>query len=263
MKKTRKIHLGIFIAFGISANANSFTLINFGKDLSWQMPMRVVFNPDNCPLEVEEMEEQLEIGIAIWNSLDSTTVDIIYEGRTTATYDDYAAGVVKSPVHIFCDANFYEHGLYANVAATTIAIGLPGSFGTGERQDGFIAINVDETSTNALSEAPHLYGAVFAHELGHVLGLGHTDEENSIMNPVLQANITISQDDIEAVRSLYPAKSNPADLFSCSADAHALTKGKNSSPRKMDLFFIVFGFIVFFKTLRKLYRKLFKLKGST
>jgi hypothetical protein len=44
------------------------------------------------------------------------------------------------------------------------------------------------------------------HELGHALGLGHSDDVDSIMYPVYRRTQALSQSDIAAIRRLYATK---------------------------------------------------------
>lgn len=54
----------------------------------------------------------------------------------------------------------------------------------------------------------HLFGvkATTMHELGHKIGLEHTDDPNSLMFPVC-SNFGLSQSDIDNINTIYPAKS--------------------------------------------------------
>ena len=49
--------------------------------------------------------------------------------------------------------------------------------------------------------------AILAHELLHLVGVGHVESKGSLMNPILQneqvLNLYLSSDDIEEVRSSF------------------------------------------------------------
>lgn len=47
--------------------------------------------------------------------------------------------------------------------------------------------------------------ALVLHELGHVLGLGHTDDAEQVMAATLDADLTLGSGDIEGIRSLTKA----------------------------------------------------------
>ena len=74
------------------------------------------------------------------------------------------------------------------------------------------------------------------HEIGHSLGLDHSDVTNSIMNPIYppykqgQA-VILHQDDIRAIQILYGAKSGEPDIpnLCLNASVDGLLKELNSS----------------------------------
>lgn len=64
--------------------------------------------------------------------------------------------------------------------------------------------------TKAYSERP----AVILHEMGHVLGLGHSQDKTAVMFESTSANspTTPQPDDIAAIRALYGPKRTPSSL---------------------------------------------------
>ena len=245
MRIKKLLEKSIFFFVLISAPVFAFELIQEGVNLRWQMPMQVVLNPDNCTLDADEMEEQISRAIKVWNDVEGVSIDISYSGRSTLDYEGYLSASEVSQVHIFCDNKFYDHELDVSAAATTLAVGAPGSNSGGRVKAGYLAINVQPGMSNSEYEAPHLLGPLIAHELGHVLGLGHTDVRNSLMNTTLNQNITLSADDLEGIRALYPAKSSPGDLFACEKRAQAQGAALAKSAVSFDLFFLVAALWIF------------------
>ena len=59
--------------------------------------------------------------------------------------------------------------------------------------------------TDQSSQGTNLY-SVLVHEIGHVLGLGHSFVNGAIMNPVYQrytGTLALHEDDINGMRMLY------------------------------------------------------------
>ena len=71
-------------------------------------------------------------------------------------------------------------------------------------------VHFDDTEhTWNIGAAPNTFDVetVALHELGHILGLAHSNVAGSVMFPTVSSNFTkraLTQDDIDGVRSLYP-----------------------------------------------------------
>lgn len=72
----------------------------------------------------------------------------------------------------------------------------------------------DSEHTWNIGAAPNTFDVetVALHELGHILGLAHSNVNGSVMFPSVSSNFTkraLTQDDIDGVRSLYPGCGTP------------------------------------------------------
>jgi len=69
------------------------------------------------------------------------------------------------------------------------------------------SLHFDEGENWTLDTAGIHLEAVAIHEIGHLLGLGHSDDRDAIMFPNYRANVlTLGQDDIEGIRAIYGAR---------------------------------------------------------
>lgn len=63
--------------------------------------------------------------------------------------------------------------------------------------------------------------AVAIHEIGHLLGLGHSDDQAAIMFPNYRANVLeLGQDDIDGIRALYGTRETREIILQGSAGGH-------------------------------------------
>ncbi|MHC4403424.1 MAG: matrixin family metalloprotease [Planctomycetota bacterium] len=80
----------------------------------------------------------------------------------------------------------------------------------------------DEEFAASAADGIHL-GAVAIHEIGHLLGLGHSDDRQAIMFPTYDpAHLTLGADDIAGIRELY---GSPRIVLSGSAEGHLNRRG--------------------------------------
>ena len=72
-------------------------------------------------------------------------------------------------------------------------------------EDGRVHLDDDELFTDQSNVGVNLY-KVLVHEIGHVLGLGHSFVNGAVMNPVYQGYngaLVLHEDDINGMRMLY------------------------------------------------------------
>uniref|UniRef100_A0A0M3HUN8 ZnMc domain-containing protein n=1 Tax=Ascaris lumbricoides TaxID=6252 RepID=A0A0M3HUN8_ASCLU len=117
---------------------------------------------------------------------------------------------------------------------------LAHAFPPGEGLGGDVHLDDDERWTNALTGDPHSQQvslrSIVMHEIGHSLGLSHSQQEDSIMYSFYQYDLApeLSYDDILAVQSIYgrgraPAPRRP-NLLPITTTTH-LPPLPNPSPR--------------------------------
>ena len=92
--------------------------------------------------------------------------------------------------------------------------------------------------------------SVAVHEIGHLLGLGHSSVEESIMYPTISAGqrkVELANDDVEGIHVLYGSNPN-FNGTSSSTPAERETNGAHFVGPLWDLsLLLVLGFVLFFQ----------------
>ncbi len=181
------------------------------------------YNPRNQPLTTEQSIEAISQATLAWQNISGIT--FVYRGITNQALsnqrdDKFVIGWLDSATFLsrFGDYSGYTHVWWFN-----------------DIVDGELSLN--EADTAISSSVSELQGLV-THELGHALGLDHSDDPDSIMYTPYHSYAyqrILRTDDVNAARHLYPcsgcgdwfrimnyAESAYADLFN-SANQQTIT----------------------------------------
>lgn len=197
-----------FFAIGLlslaSPNSEAFTLAGQNQNAGgWSTKeIKVALNPNNCP---SGLQSDIDEAFALWNKVPTSGLKLVREGTSSSTGAQAYAGTNPEAAVIICDTNFGSTlGTSCNNSACTNvkAVGYMHS-----ASKGFVLINYDSAiSGNATGMASNLRKILIAHEVAHMFGLGHSQEQASIMYYSLNGknNLALHQDDIDGVSYLYP-----------------------------------------------------------
>lgn len=157
----------------------------------------------------------------------STATTNINTGRLCAPTDDdcitTAGATVIAPVNeivIACNNNALNFG-----GANVLAVTIPNNFSGKKISGAVIIINESSTIFSTLSKSDKI--GVISHEIGHAIGLGHTDDTSALMYyKTVNQRKALGADDMRGVSYLYPMQ---IDGFGLLGGCGTITTG-NGTP---------------------------------
>lgn len=211
-------------------------------------PIKLHIETTNCNANTESLVEK---AIDVWNGASQSSLKLEKGSNVSYSRSDVLNGSFSEDIIVYCsldmqadtsrDPNFI---LGVGVSQDTI--------GDNHLDKGFLILNYTPGSDqdfNVISEEIKIFTTT--HEIGHVLGLGHTSESSALMyyDAGRKENTALHQDDIDGIRHLYPQNELEGDyLLGCAQIENLNNKPPTSSP--YNLAFLI-GVILFLISQRK------------
>ncbi len=204
-----------FLILLFASPAYAFTLAEVGFEGGWSGgTVTFYYNSANCPASVSAA---LDKAIDLWNSVPTSGLKVKRGGASTATPAALVGGTATGGVPIIvCDPAF-----------ETTSPGINGDFvggygffnpTGGKITYGGLVLNVQSGKNNSITRyTATSLSILMAHEIGHVLGLGHSEYQPSLMYYDIgsKQNLVLAQDDIDGITYLYPRDEFKDGVYGC------------------------------------------------
>lgn len=229
-KTPGKITLGLLLSIG---NASAFTISGSGNSnlKGWQTKeLSFKLNATSCAgLSQAVVEQAVADAFDAWNHVANASLTLVYGGTTTTSAAAATGGTATDYPVIICDPNFNTTtGNAGNNGVTGV-----GTFATNaasEITQGYLLLNADTTNsptTNMSTGSTSSLSLLIAHEIGHVLGIGHSSDAFALMyyQYTPSRKLALAQDDADALAYLYPRSEPSSGILGCGTLATPPTGG--------------------------------------
>ena len=215
--------------------ADAFTLSNSSNVKGFAGgEVSFVVNTSNCPGSVDVVG-LIKEAMKVWNQVPTSSLKVKYGGTTTSTTDG-------NPIVVYCETNFQavtsadEDGVPAVARAN----------GTTQLQTGLMVLNASTGDANIANVSKIGLQVVITHEMGHALGLGHSQTPDAVMYYTysFKSELNLAQDDIDGISYLYPS-----DEFDNNEFAGCGSIEKTSPPKAGQLGLVLLSLLFPFMTL--------------
>ena len=206
----------VLLIFLISTvQAYGFTLLSLAPP-KYNKPNEIKVNvtSDGCSNAGVSAQRLLDLAMLAveeyWNSVETANIEFIEGEITNFTGAGQSFDSLLNDARTLGDGNVLV-GCSTNISATAAAVGGSG----GNNQIAYGAVVMKNSAVN-FNRGEEISIAILAHEMGHVLGLGHSRNEIALMDSsggAIGLN-KLTQDDRNGATFLYPYESDPGSCWS-------------------------------------------------
>lgn len=223
----------------------AFTLLGSSNLVGWQQDtLTVKVNYSKCNVSNSELDASIDNAFQLWNEVATSGLRLVRNGESSATgaqaLSDYKS-IQDGPV-IICEEDLFLEEGYEGV------LGLGGFYSSNnEIFVGYILLNSTANNWDYSTLSNLIKDLVITHEMGHVMGLGHSNDKNAIMYYAAteKNQLSLGQDDVDAITYLYPRNElGENKVFGCGTVSRIYEDGKNNdSPPWSGIFILSLIFL--------------------
>ena len=208
--------------------------------------LSISINYSGCPFSEAKFNTLLDNALKSLNEIPSSNLFLKRGGSSQTTLAEASAGDATDSPLILCDTEFDQ-------SPEAVAGFAAFQFQNNRINYGYIVLNaLSGASANISSFNDTLIEVILAHEIAHVLGLGHSSEERALMyyNVSGKDHLSLAQDDVDGITYLYPRNELLGEgVLGCSS----VVAGQGQKPGPENLWFILIfsGIWLFFRRSRK------------
>lgn len=178
--------------------------------------LTVAVNYTNCGIAQATLDQIIDDAFALWNGVPTSGIKVERSGTSTSSAAAvYGLTAPDNPV-IACDTAFTTT---TSSSGSTLGLARSTATSAGYITTGGIVLNVEAAqSGNITTKTETQIAITIAHEVGHLLGLGHSSDTHSLMyySIGVKDTLSLSQDDVDGISYLYPRDELGTDsIFGC------------------------------------------------
>lgn len=249
--QTMEWRIGIW-AMLLVTQANAWTHVA-SNVFGWKTKELVFHvNTQNCTIPDTDLFDILDAALNAWNGISFTNLTLKRSSTlSTTTVSEFLAGTATDAPLFLCDPNLTTHiGDANNIPGVTVRTALDGE---GHIIYSGILLNAESTANAELSKLSRgQIELTLAHEVGHVLGLGHSSTPEALMYYSLgnKEKAVVTSDDMDGIAHLYPRSEFSGGSFGCSA-VHATDENPNRTWFFLGVLFLFGNFLFARKIVRR------------